>query len=416
MTIFKDLEQRGLIKDVTHGNELESFLAENKVTLYCGFDPTADSLHVGSLLPLVTLMRFSIFGHTPLALIGGATGLIGDPSGKADERTLNTEDIVNSFKKAISEQINSIISCDTVDNFNWTNSMSIIEFLRDIGKEFTVNSMMAKESVKNRIDREEQGISFTEFSYMLLQSMDFFKLKESHNCSLQIGGSDQWGNITSGIELIRKKCGHKEKAFGLTIPLLTKSDGSKFGKSEKGNIWLDPNKTSPFKFFQFWLGTSDSDIYKFMRFFSLKTVEEIDAIEKLDKESGSKPIAQKLLAEELTELVHGKNSLNSVIRITDSIFSSGFDNLTELDFEQLTLDVLETFELKENSNIVDVLVESNLAKSKRLAREFISNNAISINGDKNISLDFKLIKSDGFFNKFHVIKRGKKNISLIKIV
>jgi tyrosyl-tRNA synthetase len=415
MSIFKDLEKRGLVKDVTHGNELETFLLENKVTLYCGFDPTADSLHVGSLLPLVTLKRFSNFGHTPLALIGGATGLIGDPSGKSDERTLNTENIVNSFKKAISEQINSIISCDTVDNFSWTNSMSIIDFLRDIGKEFTVNSMMAKESVKNRIGREEQGISFTEFSYMLLQSMDFFKLKESHNCSLQIGGSDQWGNITSGIELIRKKCGHEEKAFGLTIPLLTKSDGSKFGKSEKGNIWLDANKTSPFKFFQFWLSTSDSDIYKFMKFFSLMSVEEINDIESIDKSSSGKPIAQKILAEELTKLVHGTNGLNSSLRITDAIFNSEFCNLTELDFEQLSLDGLETFELNENINIIDALVESNLANSKRLAREFISNNAISINGIKNTSLDHNLTKSESFFNKFHVVKRGKKNISLIKL-
>lgn len=415
MTLLEDLEKRGLVNQVTHRESLENKLENENLTLYCGFDPTADSLHVGSLLPMVTLLRFQKAGHNIIPLVGGATGMIGDPSGKSEERTLNSLNTIESFKNSIMNQLKGILNVECKDNLSWVSEIDMITFLRDFGKHFSVNAMLSKESIKQRVSREDQGISFTEFSYMLLQSMDFLKLFEKENCTLQIGGSDQWGNITAGSDLIKRKLRNDKEVFGLTIPLITNSEGKKFGKTESGAVWLDENKTSPFSFFQFWLKTPDSDVYKLLKFFSMKSIEEIEEIERKDKESGKKPEAQEILAKELTALIHGEEGLKSVLRITEALFSSDFSKLSVEDFNQLKRDGIEAFKLEESKNLVDVLIETKLATSKRQAREFIKNGAVQINGNKEQSIDFEFEKESLFFDKFAVIKRGKRNFALIEI-
>ncbi len=410
---IEELKKRGLVSQITDETKLEKLLNDKK-TVYCGFDPTADSLHVGSLLPLITLLRFKKAGIPVIPLIGGATGMIGDPSGKASERTLNSSETVNSFKESISEQIKSILGDVCVlDNNDWTKNFSIIEFLRDIGKHFSVNSMLSKESVKNRIEREDQGISFTEFSYQLLQSMDFWHLFKSNNCSIQIGGSDQWGNITSGMDLIHKKEGNDCLVAGLTMPLLVKSDGTKFGKSESGAVWLSSDKTSPFNFFQFWLKVSDSDIAKFFKMLSFRSVEEIENI-LLEDANRPKPIAQRLLAEELTEIVHGKNALESVIRMTKALFENDFDTMTKEDFLNLKKDGMKSIK-PEDFNLANLLVTTNLVKSKRQARELISAGAVLINGIKvSASEDLNEISVIDFREGFAVLQKGKRDFILIE--
>lgn len=410
---IEELKQRGLVSQITDETKLEKLLNDKK-TVYCGFDPTADSLHVGSLLPLITLLRFKKAGIPVIPLIGGATGMIGDPSGKSSERTLNSPETVSLFKDSISAQIKSILGDVCVlDNNDWTKNFSIIEFLRDIGKHFSVNSMLSKESVKNRIEREDQGISFTEFSYQLLQSMDFWHLFKSNNCSIQIGGSDQWGNITSGMDLIHKKEGNDCIVAGLTIPLLVKSDGTKFGKSESGAVWLSSDKTSPFNFFQFWLKVSDSDIAKFFKMLSFRSVEEIDNI-LLEDTNLPKPIAQRLLAEELTEIVHGKKALESVLRMTKALFENDFEKMTKEDFLNLKKDGMNSIK-PEDLNLANLLVSSNLVKSKRQARELISAGAILINGIKVISSeDLNEISVIDFREGFAVLQKGKRDFILIE--
>lgn len=418
-TFLKNLQDRGLISQITNENSVIEQL-NNGATLYCGFDPTADSLHVGSLLPLITLLRFKKEGHTVLPLIGGATGMIGDPSFKAKERTLNGKITVLKFKNAITEQIKSIVGHDieVVDNHDWTANMSVLDFLRDIGKHFSVNNMIAKDSVKSRIERPDQGISFTEFAYPLLQGMDFWQLSQIHNCTMQLGGSDQWGNIVAGIDLIHKKEGNDFVATGITMPLVTKSDGTKFGKTESGAVWLSPEKTSPFKFFQFWLGLSDVDTKKLFKLFSFKTIEEIDCIFKED-ESRDKPLAQQLLAEEMTEIVHGKKVLESVLMMNKALFSGDFDNLSELDFINLEKEGVPVFETSE-TNIVELLTLTKLTESKRLARDLIKAGGISINGIKTNAKNFDDIqalsysKNDLKHEKFIVLKRGRNKFIIIK--
>lgn len=416
-TFLQELHDRGLISQLTDINKINEILNAN-TTLYCGFDPTADSLHVGSLLPLITLLRFKKAGHTILPLIGGATGMIGDPSGKAKERTLNDEDTVISFKNAITHQIKTVLGQDVnvVDNVEWTSGMSVLSFLRDIGKHFSVNAMLNKDSVKSRIEREEQGISFTEFSYQLMQSMDFHHLFKNKGCSLQLGGSDQWGNITSGIDLIHKKEGNDAKVAGITIPLLVKSNGEKFGKSESGAVWLSAEKTSPFDFFQFWLNISDEDIKRFFKMFSFRSIKDIEQIFEEDKER-KKPIAQRLLAIELTELVHGVEAKDSVLHIAKALFESDFEDMNEKDFnelEQSGMKVLESSDL----NLVSSIVSSGLAKSRTQAREFIKSGAISINGVKVINGDEinTAIITDIKFNQFAILQRGKKEFRLFKMI
>lgn len=411
---FNELNERGLVAQTTDKENIIKQLNEG-ITLYCGFDPTADSLHVGSLLPLITLLRFKRAGHTVLPLIGGSTGMIGDPSFKAQERSLNSIETVNIFKSGIITQIKELLGNDVevVDNNDWTENLSVLDFLRDIGKHFSINSMIAKDSVKSRIERKDQGISFTEFSYQLLQSMDFWHLFKNKDCSLQLGGSDQWGNITSGIDLIHKKEGNDIIVSGITMPLLVKSDGTKFGKSESGAVWLCPKKTSPFNFFQFWLQVSDEDIKKFFKMLSFKSIEEIDII-LADDEKRDKPIAQQLLAEELTKLIHGENALKSVLRIQEALFKNDFDELTEIDFQLLSQDGIP-FSITSINNVVELLTLTGLAKSKKMAREFISNGAVLENGIKitNENDINDLVVKNFKHEKYLILQKGKKNFHLI---
>lgn len=416
--LLEDLKARGLVAQTTADEELHEHLSSGCQTLYCGFDPTADSLHIGSLVPLLTLKRFQEAGHKPLALVGGATGLIGDPSFKAAERKLNTDDVVENWVGKIKQQVSAFIefgekenSAEVVNNLDWIGEMDAISFLRDVGKHFSVNAMIQKESVKQRIDREGAGISFTEFSYMLLQSYDFAALNKMNGCSLQIGGSDQWGNITGGIDLTRRM--NQEKVFGLTLPLVTKADGTKFGKTESGTIWLDAAKTSPYAFFQFWITTLDADVYKFLRFFTFLSISEIEAIEAKDKEIKGRPEGQGILAKEVTRLVHGEEGLASAERITEALFSGDLSALSESDLAQLAQDGLPSTEVTESEKgLVDLLTSCELAKSNKMAREFIGNGAVSINGVKASDSEMMLQKSEALFGQYTVIKRGKRLFNL----
>ncbi|PKH04136.1 tyrosine--tRNA ligase [Psychromonas sp. MB-3u-54] len=416
--LLEDLQARGLIAQMTADEELHEHLSSGCKTLYCGFDPTADSLHIGSLVPLVTLKRFQDAGHKPLALVGGATGLIGDPSFKAVERKLNTDDVVADWAEKIKGQVSAFIefgdqenSAEVVNNLDWIGKMDTISFLRDVGKHFSVNAMIQKESVKQRIDRDGSGMSFTEFTYMLLQSYDFAALNKANGCSLQIGGSDQWGNITGGIDLTRRM--NQEKVFGLTLPLVTKSDGTKFGKTEAGTIWLDAAKTSPYAFFQFWITTLDADVYKFLAYFTFLSVEEIAAIEENDKIIQGRPEGQNILAQQVTRLVHGEQGLGSAQRITEALFSGDLSALDESDLAQLAQDGLPTtFVEGTEKPLIELLTSCELAKSNKMAREFTKNGAVSINGEKQTDSEAILQKSAALFGKYTVIKRGKRLFNL----
>jgi len=416
--LLQDLKARGLIAQCTAEDELAEHLSSDCRTLYCGFDPSADSLHIGSLVPLLVLKRFQLAGHKPLALVGGATGLIGDPSFKAAERQLNTEDVVSGWVDKIRAQVSAFIEfndsdsgAEVVNNLDWTSQFSVINFMRDVGKHFSVNAMIQKESVKQRIEREGSGISYTEFSYMLLQSYDFTALNKDKNCTLQIGGSDQWGNITAGVDLTRRM--NQEKVYGLTLPLVTKSDGTKFGKTESGTIWLDAAKTSPYAFYQFWLNTADADAYKFLCYFTFLTVEQIRDIEEKDKTITGRPEAQGILATEVTRLVHGEEGLASAERITKALFSGDLSALNETDLAQLAFDGLPSSEVNtEQATLVELLTQSELANSNRMAREFIGNGAVAVNGEKVNDVATTLNKADALFSKYTLIKRGKKLFNL----
>lgn len=417
MDLLKDLEFRGLIHQVTDREGLEKLLNEEKIKLYCGFDPTADSLHIGHLLPILMLRRFQLAGHHPIALVGGATGLIGDPSGKKAERTLNDKETVAEWSERIKEQLSRFLEFEGVDNpammannYDWIGKMDLITFLRDVGKNFGLNYMLAKDTVQSRIDT---GISFTEFSYMILQSLDFLNLYEKENCRLQIGGSDQWGNITAGLELIRKT---KEdaKAFGLTVPLVTKADGTKFGKTEGGAVWLDPEKTTPYEFYQFWINTDDRDVVKYLKYFTFLSHEEILELEKATETKPEERLAQKALAREMTKLVHGEEALEQAIRITEALFSGNIKELSVSEIEQGFKDVPSFVNEEENPNLVELLVAAKISPSKRQAREDIQNGAIYINGDRITDLNFVLGKENRIGDQYTIIRRGKKKYFLIK--
>ena len=416
-SIIQDLRARGLIAQTTDAEALDALLQEQKIALYCGFDPTADSLHIGHLLPVLALRRFQLAGHTPVALVGGATGMIGDPSFKAVERNLNTADTVAAWVDKIRAQLAPFLSFDgtnaalMANNHDWFGGMGCLDFLRDIGKHFSVNAMLAKESVKQRIERDDVGISFTEFAYALLQGYDFAELNKRHGVMLQIGGSDQWGNITWGIDATRRL--NQQSVFGLTLPLVTKSDGTKFGKTEGGAVWLNAKKTSPYQFYQFWLKVADADVYKFLKYFTFLSVEEIDAIEAADQASGTKPEAQRILAEEVTRLIHGEAALEAAQRISASLFAEDQSNLTETDFEQLALDGLPAFEVSGELNIVQALVQSGLAKSNNEARGFVSQGAAVVNGAKVGSDAYVLADADKRFGKYTIVRRGKRNHALL---
>lgn len=421
MDILQDLEKRGLIHQTTDREELEKHLANNQVTLYCGFDPTADSLHIGHLLPITMLKRFQQAGHRPIALIGGGTGMIGDPSGRTSERSLNTTEVVKGYAKKIEEQLAGLLNFDTGENaavarnnYDWLKDISIIDFLRDVGKHFSVNYMLAKESVSARID---EGISFTEFSYMLLQSFDFFKLHEEENVTLQIGGSDQWGNITAGMEFIRRSREDESqeiKVYGLTVPLITKADGTKFGKSAGGAVWLDPEKTTPYEFYQFWINTDDRDVIKFLNYFTFINQEELDALQaEVDNNPGDR-VAQRRLAEEMTREVHGQDALDQAQKISASLFSGDLKQLTAGDIEQGFKDV-PTYEVEKNDiSLLDLLVQASISSSRRQAREDISNGAIYVNGERNQDLQHVITEDDRIEDQFTIIRRGRRNYFLIR--
>ncbi len=421
-TLLQDLKARGLVAQMTSEEELEKHLSEGSVTLYCGFDPTADSLHIGSLVPLLTLKRFQEYGHKPLALVGGATGLIGDPSFKAQERKLNDDSTVAGWVEKLKKQVSAFISFDcgdnsaeVVNNLDWTQNVNILTFLRDIGKHFSVNQMIAKESVKQRIDREGAGISYTEFTYMILQSYDFQQLNASHGCTLQIGGSDQWGNITGGTELTRRMNGNQ--VFGLTLPLITKSDGTKFGKTESGTIWLDAAKTSPYAFYQFWLQTADADVYRFLKYFTFLSVSEIEQIEKDDAERQGRPEAQRVLAEETTRLIHGEEGLAAAKRITEALFSGDTSSLSEQDYAQLAQDGLPSSVLDldavADSPLTTILSEAGMAPGGKQVKDALQRNAVIVNGnahgmDDNMNATGVFAAENALFGKYFLVKLGKK--------
>ena len=428
MNVLKDLQSRDLIAQTTDIEALDALLNEQKISLYCGFDPTADSLHIGHLLPVLALRRFQQAGHTPIALVGGATGMIGDPSFKAVERSLNSAETVAGWVESIRNQLKPFLSFEgenaaiMANNADWFGSMNCLDFLRDIGKHFSVNAMLNKESVKQRIERDDVGISFTEFAYSLLQGYDFAELNKRHGAVLEIGGSDQWGNITAGIDLTRRL--HQKQVFGLTLPLVTKSDGTKFGKTEGGAVWLNAKKTSPYQFYQFWLKVADADVYKFLKYFTFLSIEEIDAIEAKDKASGTKPEAQRILAEEMTRLIHGEEALAAAQRISESLFAEDQSHLTESDFEQLALDGLPTFEVSESLNVVETLVKTGLASSNKEARGFVNSKAVLLNGkpaeanNPNHAAEkpddaYMLTDEHKRFGKYTIVRRGKRNHALL---
>ena len=426
--LLADLSARGLIFQIAGEDDLPGWLDSGVRTLYCGFDPTADSLHIGSLVPLLMLRRFQLAGHKPLALVGGATGLIGDPSFKAQERQLNTPDVVAGWVDKLKTQVSSFIdfdcgesSAEVVNNLDWTADVDVLTFLRDIGKHFSINAMIQKESVKQRIEREGSGISFTEFTYMILQSYDFAELNKRYDCTLQLGGSDQWGNITGGIDLTRRL--HGKQVFGLTMPLITKADGTKFGKTESGTIWLDPARTSPYAFYQFWLGTADADVYRFLKYFTFLDVAEIDAIEKADAERQGRPEAQAVLAREVTELVHGAEGLEAAQRITESLFSGSIEELSESDLMQLRQDGMPASSVGRGDfpeTLTQLLTEAGMAASGKQVKDALGREAVTINKrpvgfDANADVAACFEPAAALHGRFYLVKLGKKKHHLFEI-
>ncbi|MBM7692910.1 tyrosyl-tRNA synthetase [Peribacillus deserti] len=418
MDLLQDLQWRGIIYQQTDEEGLKELLNKESISLYCGIDPTADSMHIGHLLPFLTLRRFQQHGHRPLALVGGATGLIGDPSGKSEERNLLTLETVKGNADSIKVQLKRIFDFEgengavMVNNYDWTSAIDLVTFLRDFGKHIGINYMLAKDTIANRL---ETGISYTEFTYTILQAMDFNHLYGEYNCKLQIGGSDQWGNITTGLELIRKKQEEGAKAFGLTIPLVTKADGTKFGKTESGAVWLDAEKTSPYEFYQFWINTADADVIKYLKYFTFLSHEEIDALAASVESEPHLRKAQKVLAEEMTRLIHGEESLQQAIKISAALFSGEIKNLSAAEIKQGFKDVPSyEHEADQETTLVDLLVEAKISPSKRQAREDIQNGAVSINGEKVTDLAHILSEEDRIEGQFTIIRRGKKKYTMIQ--
>lgn len=426
--LLDDLRARGLVFQIAGENDLPGWLDGGVRTLYCGFDPTADSLHIGSLVPLLMLRRFQLAGHKPLALVGGATGLIGDPSFKAEERQLNTREVVDGWVEKLKVQVSRFIdfevgetSAEVVNNLDWTVDMDVLTFLRDVGKHFSINAMIQKESVKQRLDREGSGISYTEFTYMILQSFDFAELNKRYGCSLQIGGSDQWGNITGGIDLTRRM--HQNQVFGLTMPLITKADGTKFGKTETGTVWLDSRRTSPYAFYQFWLGTADVDAYKFLKYFTFLSVADIDALQEGDAQRQGKPEAQAVLAREVTRIVHGEEGLSAAERITESLFSGALEALAEGDFLQLRQDGLPSSSMSRSdfpSTLTHMLVEAGMAASGKQVKDALGRDAVTINNravglaqNSDVAACFE--GACALFGRFYLVRLGKKKYHLFEI-
>lgn len=415
MDILKDLTYRGLVFQVTEG--LEDRLQKGPVTLYSGFDPTAESLTIGNLIPALVLRRFQLAGHHPIGLVGGGTGLIGDPSGRDEERRLNTTDVVEAWTARMRSQLERFLDFDVksnparvVSNLDWLSNLRAIDLLRDVGKHFSIGYMLAKESVSSRM---ETGISYTEFSYMVLQAYDFLELRKSYDCELQIGGSDQWGNITAGTELIRRELGMS--AFGLTNALLERSDGKKFSKSEGNAIWLDEKMTSPYQFYQWFVNVPDADAVSFLKIFTFLSHEAIEELAKGVVGSPERREAQRVLAEEVTQIVHGKEAAARAIHISEALFSGDLGSLSEREVEEGFSDVpSHTLEGVSEIGLVDLLVEGNISQSKRQAREDVNNGAIYINGDRCTTIDTALKPDDALCGKFFVMRRGKRNYFLVR--
>lgn len=418
MNLLEDLRWRGIIYQQTDEEGLKETLENQRISLYCGVDPTADSMHIGHLLPFLTLRRFQQNGHRPIVVVGGATGLIGDPSGKKEERKLLTLETVQENVEGLQKQFERIFDFEgengavMTNNYDWAGSMNLVTFLRDFGKYVGVNYMLAKDTIASRL---ETGISFTEFTYTIIQAMDFLHLYQNYDCKLQIGGSDQWGNITTGLELIRKVESEGAKAYGLTIPLVTKADGTKFGKTEGGSIWLDSEKTSPYEFYQFWFNTADADVLKYLKFFTFLAKEEVEQLEKTVQDEPHLRKAQKVLAEEMTRLIHGEEALKQAIKITDALFNGDIQALTAQEIKQGFKDVPSfTQSRDEEIGLVDLLVNSKISPSKRQAREDVVNGAVSLNGNRITDVQYVLSSDDRIEDEFTVIRRGKKKYFLIQ--
>ena len=421
--IYDELKWRGMIYDQIDG--VEKLLKEKKVTLYNGFDPTADSLHVGHMVPLIALARFQRFGHNVLALAGGGTCMIGDPSGRSSERNLLTRDEVAHNVECIKAQLAHFLDFEVksnpakiVNNMDWLGQLNMIDFLRDTGKHFTINAMLAKDSVKNRMDRES-GLSFTEFSYMLLQSYDYYHLHTEMGCELQCGGSDQWGNITAGAELIRRRTG--DSVYGLTYPLIKKSDGTKFGKTASGAVWLDPKRTSPYKFYQFWLNADDADVIHYLKFYTFFSEEEIAALDQETKDHPENRAAQKTLAKELTLMMHGQTALDKAVQASQALFGGDITGLSAADIADVFSEVPASDMSADRfggdgMNVVDVLVESGFLKSKGEARRGIQEGGVYVNNRRVTDAAMNVTISDFIEGKYLILRRGKKNYSMVKAI
>ncbi|MBL4575123.1 MAG: tyrosine--tRNA ligase [Opitutaceae bacterium] len=424
MTILEDLQWRGLIADCTHPEELTKLLSEGPITLYAGFDPTADSLHVGSLVPLLALRRFQLAGHKPMALAGGATGSIGDPGGRSKERNLLSKEVLSSNIAKVKDQLQRLLDFDSalpnhaslLDNASWMAPISFLDFLRDVGKHFTVNMMVAKESVRARMEDRSTGISYTEFSYMLLQAYDFYHLQQTVNCQLQIGGSDQWGNITAGIDLCHKKAG--KQVFGLTLPLITNSDGSKFGKSVSGAIWLDPKRTSPYRFYQYFIQTDDKDVIRYLRFFTFLSKEQIEELEKAHTERPESRVAHKALAEAMTTLIHGEEATHEAIVASDILFGGEMAGISESAFHDVAAEIpskeLRQSDLEgEGLGLIDLMIAAELTHSKGQARKDITGGGSYVNNVRQSDPFYKISTSDLLFGKYLLLRKGKRNYVLV---
>ena len=423
MSILDELAWRGLINDCTDTEALTKRLGEGPTALYCGFDPTADSLHVGNLVPLIALRRFQNDGHIPIALAGGATGAIGDPSGKSAERNLLTRETLQQNIAAVKEQLAKLLDFETtanpaqlLDNADWTAGVSYLDFLRDVGKHFTVNSMVAKESVRARMQDREVGISYTEFSYMLLQAFDFYHLKETHDCELQIGGSDQWGNITAGIELSRRKL--NTTVYGLTLPLITNADGTKFGKTEAGAVWLDPARTSVYKFYQFWIRTDDRDVVRYLKYFTFLPQERITELEASHTENPSGREAHTALAVAMTDLIHGEAATQEAQQASRILFGGGLDGIGESTFNEIVGEVptveIERAQLEgDGLPILELFVTSGLCQSNGQARKDLQGGGINLNNERQSDAQTRVTAGQLLFGKHLLLRKGKRNYTVI---
>lgn len=415
--ILKDLSDRGLLVQRSHEQELDEHLVSKSRTVYCGFDPTAPSLHVGNLVPLLALSRFQQAGHQPVILVGGATGLIGDPSGRDEERQLHPVSVVEEWVERLGKQANRFVSFEgenaalVVNNYDWASQMNLVEFLRDVGKHFSVNALIQREAIKSRLDRDGGGISYTEFSYALVQALDFLQLYRTYGCTIQLGGQDQWGNIVSGVDLIRRVA--SGRSFGLTFPLVERSDGKKFGKSTGGAIWLDSALTSPYAFYQFWMNIDDADVEPFLRYFTFDSMDDIAAISADQQASPGQRNGQRHLARSVTQLVHGDAGLQSAERITDSLFGGDLDRLTASDLAQLQLDGVPSVEIAEENLLTDSLVAVDFTPSKSRARQLVQQGGVTVNGVKATDADQQLVRGDALFGRYHLIRRGKKAWALL---